>query len=41
MEFEAVVRRTGGLDGLETLEAADPMVDMDHQVARRQRRDLG
>ena len=38
MQFEAIVRRAGGLDGLQTFEAADAVVHMDDQIARRERR---
>ena len=41
MQFEAIVRRARRLDGLQPLEAADAVVDMDDEIARRQRRDLG
>ena len=41
MEFEAVMRRARRLDGLQALEAADAVIDMHHEIARRERRDLG
>ena len=41
MKFEAIVRRARGLDRLQPDEAADAVVDMDDEVARGQRRDLG
>ena len=41
MDLQAVVRRAGGLDGLQADEAADAVIDMDDKVARRQGRRLG
>src|SRR5262249_23572705 len=36
--FQAVVRRTGCFDGLQALESANAVIDMDHQVARGEAR---
>ena len=38
VDFQTIVRRAGRLDGLQANEAADAMVDMDDEIARRQRR---
>ena len=40
VQLEAVVRRLAHLDRLQSDEAADAVVDMDHEVAGRERRDL-
>ncbi len=40
MDFEAIMRRAGGRDRLETDETADAVIDMDDQIAGRQRRDF-
>ena len=37
VDFEAVMRRAGRLDGLQADEAPDAVVDMDDEIARRQR----
>ena len=36
VDFEAVVRRAGRLDGLQPDEAADAVVDMNHEIAGRE-----
>ncbi len=41
LQFQAIVRRTGDFDGLETEIAADAVLDVGHQIAGRQRRRLG
>ena len=41
VDFEAIVRRARRLDGLQADEAADAVVDVDDEIARRQRRGLG
>ena len=41
VDLEAVMRRARGLDRLQPLEAADAVVDVDDEVAGRQRRRLG
>ena len=41
VDFQAVVRGAGGLDGLEADESADAMIDMDDEVAGGQARHLG
>jgi hypothetical protein len=41
VQLQAVVRRPGRLDGLQAFEASDAMVDVDHQIAGGERRDLG
>ncbi len=41
VDFQAVMRRAGGLDGLEADEAADAVVDMDDEIAGGEARDLG
>ena len=41
VDLQAVVRRAGGLDGLEPDEAADAVIDMDDEIARREARGLG
>ncbi len=37
VQLEAVVRRAADGDRLQADEAADAVIDMDHEVARRQR----
>ena len=41
MQFEAIMRRAGGFDRLQTGETRDPMIDMDDNVARRKRTRFG
>ncbi len=41
VDFQAVMRRAGGLDGLQPDEAADAVIGVDDDVAGRQRRRLG
>ena len=41
MDFEAVMRRAGGLDGAKPDEAADAMIDMDDEIAGSEARHLG
>ena len=41
VDFEAVVRRAGGLDGAQADEAADAVIDMHDDVAGGEARDLG
>ena len=41
VDLEAVMRRARRLDGLQPLEAADAVVDMDDEVAGSERRGLG
>ena len=41
VDLEAVVRRAGRLDRLQADEAADAVVDVDDEIARRQRRGFG
>ena len=41
VELKAIVRRAGGFDRAQAHEAADPMIDMDDQVAGREARHLG
>ncbi len=41
MQFEAVVRRAGRLDGLQADEAPDAVIDMHHEVAGIEARHLG
>ena len=41
MDFQAVVRRAGGLDGAQADEAADAVIDVDDDVAGGQARHLG
>ena len=40
-DLEAVVRRAGGLDRLQPDEAADAVVDVDDEIARGERGDVG
>ena len=40
-EFDAFMRRATGLDDLEAKEAADAVIDMDHEVSSRKARGLG
>ena len=41
VDFQAVVRRAGGLDVLQADEAADAVIDMHDEIAGRQARHLG
>ncbi len=41
MDFQAIVRRAGGLDGAQADEAADAVIDMDDEIAGGQTRHLG
>ncbi len=41
MDFEAVVRRAGGLDGAQADEAADAVIDVDDEIAGGEARHLG
>ena len=41
VDFEAIVRRAGGLDGAQADEAADAVIDVDDDVAGGKARDLG
>ena len=41
MDFQAVVRRAGRFDVLQADEAADAVIDVHHEIAGRQARDLG
>ena len=41
MNFETIVRRAGGLDGAQPMEAADAVVDVDDQIAGGEARHLG
>ena len=41
MDFQAVVRRAGGLDGAQADEAADAVIDVDDEVAGGEARHLG
>ena len=41
MDFEAIVRRARRLDRREAVKAADAVIDMDDEIAGRQRADLG
>ncbi len=41
MEFQAIVRRAGGLDGAQADETADAVIDMHDEIARRQPGHLG
>ena len=41
MDFEAIVRRAGGLDGAKPCETANAVIDVDDQIARREARHFG
>ena len=41
VDFQAVVRRAGGLDGLEADESADAVIDVDDEIAGGEARHLG
>ena len=41
VDLEAIVRRAGGLDGVQPDIAADAMIDMGDEIARREARRLG
>ena len=41
VDFQAVVRRAGGLDGAQAAEAADAVIDVDHEIAGGEARHLG
>ena len=41
MNFQTIVRRAGGLDGAQAMEAADAVVDVDDQIAGGEARHLG
>ena len=41
MDFQAIVRRAGGLDGAQADEAADAVIDMDDEIAGGEARHLG
>ena len=41
MQFETVMRRAADLDRLQSDEASDAVLDMDHEIAGREARDLG
>src|SRR5262249_25790483 len=41
VNFKTIMRRAGRLNGSQADEAADTVIDMDHEVASRERRNLG
>ena len=41
MDFEAIVRRAGGLDGAQAHEAADAVIDVDDEIAGGEARHFG
>ena len=41
VDFETIVRRARGLDGAQADEAADAVIDVDHDIAGGEARDFG